>query len=180
MTRLIVTVIIYIVCFVIIVASVFCGIRLYKEVKAEGYVNGSINISNKFSQESFNYSSTSVTFYDVSGTIDEYSFEKDLLKIDDFNGKDKTYQVILNDCVLLNADIKAGSVFSKVCIDFYDVDGQVIHSAEMNVSINFLSDKTQLSLYTKGNASRDFLEQYFADNGIRLRVVEILQQGGNA
>lgn len=179
MTRVIGLIILYVVCFAIIVVSVFCGIQLYKEVKAESYVNGSININNQFSQESFNYSSTSVVFYDVSGTVDEFSFEKDLLKVDDFNGEEKTYQVVLNDCVLLNADIKAGSVFAKVNIDFYDVNGDVINSAEMNLSIKFLSDRTQLYLYTKGNASKQFLEQYFTDNGIRLRVLEIKKQGGS-
>ena len=53
----------YLICFILIVVGVFCGIELYREVKAESYVNGSIDISNKFSQESFNYSSTSVVFY---------------------------------------------------------------------------------------------------------------------
>ena len=48
----------YLICFILIIVGVFCGIELYKEVKAESYVNGSIDISNKFSQESFNYSSS--------------------------------------------------------------------------------------------------------------------------
>ena len=53
----------YLICFVLIVVGTFCGIQLYKEVKAESYINGSIDISNHFSQESFNYISSSVTFY---------------------------------------------------------------------------------------------------------------------
>ena len=70
----------YLLCFVIIVAGVFCGIRLYKEVKAESYINGSIDISNRFSQESFNYSSTSVVFYhDLYDDTQTYTFEKELL-----------------------------------------------------------------------------------------------------
>ena len=56
MKRTIGLVILYILAFALIVAGVFCGIRLYKEVKAESYVNGSIDISNRFSQESFKYS----------------------------------------------------------------------------------------------------------------------------
>ena len=80
----------YIICFILIVVGTFCGIQLYKEVKAESYVNGSIDISNQFSQESFNYSSTSLVFYhDLYDTTDTYSFDKELLKVDDFNGKDK-------------------------------------------------------------------------------------------
>ena len=56
MKKIIGTVLLYLFAFVIIVAGVFCGIELYKEVKAESYINGSIDISNQFSQESFNYS----------------------------------------------------------------------------------------------------------------------------
>ena len=97
-----------------------------------------------------------------------------MLKVDDFNGKNKTYRVTLNDYVLLNCDISAGSVFATVNMDFYDTDGNIINGATMNISIMFLSNKTQLTLTTVGNENASFLEQYFADNGIRLRVVEIL------
>lgn len=165
----------YLICFILVIVGVFCAIGLYKEVKAESYVNGSIDISNKFSQESFNYSSTSVVFYhDLYDETDTYSFEKDLLKVDDFNGKDKQYQVVLNDFVLVNADIKAGSVYSLITMDFYNTDGELINNAEMNLSIKFLSSKTTLTLSATGQENASFFEQYFADNGIRLKVIEIL------
>ena len=90
MKKIIGLVILYLLAFVLIVVGVFCGIRLYKEIKAESYVNGSIDISNRFSQESFNYSSTSVVFYhDLYDDTNTYSFEKDLLKVDDFDGQKK-------------------------------------------------------------------------------------------
>ena len=38
----------YVICFVLILVGAFCGIQLYREVKAESYINGSIDISNKF------------------------------------------------------------------------------------------------------------------------------------
>ena len=44
MKKIIGMVILYLLAFVIIVAAVFCGIRLYKEIKAESYINGSIDI----------------------------------------------------------------------------------------------------------------------------------------
>ena len=165
----------YLICFILIIVGVFCGIELYKEIKAESYVNGSIDISNKFSQESFNYSSSSVTFYhDDYDTTNSYSFQKDLLVVDSFNGKEKTYQVILNDYILFNTEFNPGSIFSNVAIDFYDTEGNVICNADMKISIVFLSNKTQLTLATVGDKNSSFLQQYFTDNGIRLRVVEIL------
>ena len=165
----------YIICFILIVVGVFCGIELYREVKAESYINGSIDISNKFSQESFNYSSTSVVFYhDLYDDTDTYSFEKDLLKVDDFNGVKKQYKVVLNDYVLIGSEINAGSIFSVVNMDFYDTNGNIVCNSTMKISIQFLSNKTQLTLVTIGQESASFLEQYFSDNGIRLRVIEIL------
>ncbi len=175
MKKIIGLVILYVIAFVLIVVGVFCGIRLYKEIKAESYINGSIDISNRFTQESFNYSSTSVVFYhDLYDDTDTYAFEKDLLKVENFDGAKKTYQVVLNDYVLLNTEINAGSVFATVDMDFYDTNGNVINSATMKLSVKFLSNKTQLTLVTTGNENASFLEQYFADNGIRLRVIEIL------
>ena len=165
----------YLLCFIIIVAGVFCGIRLYKEVKAESYINGSIDISNRFSQESFNYSSTSVVFYhDLYDDTQTYTFEKELLKVDDFDGNKKSYQVVLNDYVLLNCEINAGSVFATVDMDFYNTEGKVVNSASMKISVKFLSGNTQLTLATTGKENASFLEQYFKDNGIRLQIIEIL------
>lgn len=169
----------YAICFVLIVVGVFCGIRLVKEVTAESYINGSINIENKFSQESFNYSATSLVFYSDTyneyGAGDIYYFDQDLLKVDDFNGQEKIYQVKLNDFVLISVEINAGSVFANVDMDFYDTDGVLVESASMKISIKFLSNKTQLTIITTGQGSASFLSQYFADNGIRLRVIEIKQ-----
>ncbi len=165
----------YLICFVLIIVGTFCGIQLFKEVKAESYINGSIDISNKFSQESFNYSSTSVTFYhDLYDETDTYTFDKELLKVEDYNGQKKTYQLWLNDFILLDTEFNAGSVYSSVKIDFYDEYGAIVCNSVMEISIKFLSNKSQLTLSTKGEESASFLEQYFSDNGIRLKVVEIL------
>ena len=96
------------------------------------------------------------------------------MKVEDFNGKDKEYNLILNDYILLDAEFNSGSIFSTFLIDFYDTEGAIICNAEMKISIQFLSNKTQLTLTTVGEENSSFLEQYFSDNGIRLRVVEIL------
>ncbi len=167
----------YLICFVLIIVGVICGIQLYKEVKATSYVNGSIDISNRFSQESFRYTSTSAVFYhDLYDDTDTYYFEKDLLKTENFDGAKKTYKVMLNDYVLFNAEIKAGSVFAVVTIDFYDTQGQLLQSADMNVSVKLLNNKTQLTLATVGNANAKFLEQYFSDNGLRLQIIEMKEE----
>lgn len=178
MKKIIGMILLYLAAFVIIVAGVFCGIRLYKEVTAESYINGSIDISNRFTQESFNYSSTSVVFYhDIYDDTNTYTFEKDLLKVENFDGAKNRYQLVLNDYVLLDTQISAGAVFSTLYMDFYDTNGNIVRSAYMDIAIKFLSNKTALSFSTVGNENASFLEQYFADNGIRLKVVELLNGG---
>lgn len=167
----------YVICFVLIIVGAFCGVQLYKEIRAESYVNGSIDISNKFSQESFNYSSTSLVFYhDMYDDTDTYAFEIDLVKTEDFNGKTNTYEVTLNKYILYSVEINAGSIYATVNMDFYDTNGSIVQQADMQISILFLSGKTQLTITTKGNANASFLEQYFADNGIRLQVNQITKE----
>ena len=165
----------YLICFVLVIVGTFCGIQLYKEVKAESYINGSIDISNKFSQENLNYSSTSLVFYhDLYDDTDTYSFEQDLPKVENFNGQKKSYELWLNDFIILDAEFNAGSVYSTVQLDFYNEYGNIIYSSKLNISVKYLSSKTLITLSTKGQESASFLEQYFKDNGIRLKIVEIL------
>ncbi len=165
----------YLICFVLVIVGTFCGIQLYKEVKAESYINGSIDISNKFSQENLNYSSTSLVFYhDLYDDTDTYSFEQDLPKVENFNGQKKSYELWLNDFIILDAEFNAGSVYSTVQLDFYNEYGNILYSSKLNISVKYLSSKTQITLSTKGQESASFLEQYFKDNGIRLKIVEIL------
>ena len=97
----------YLICFVLVIVGAFCGIQLYKEVKAESYINGSIDISNKFSQENLNYSSTSLVFYhDLYDDTDTYVFEQDLPKVENFNGQKKSYELWLNDFIILDAVLR--------------------------------------------------------------------------
>lgn len=164
----------YVICFILILIGAFCGIQLYREIKAESYINGSIDISNKFSQENFNYTSTSLVFYhDLYDDTDTYKFEQDLLKVENFNGQKNKYEVWLNNFILLDTEFNAGSIYSCVKMDFYNEFGEIVCNASMKISIKFLSGKTQLTLSTVGQENASFFEQFFADNGIRLKVLGI-------
>lgn len=160
---------------IFIFTGAFSGYSLYKDMKAESYVVGSIDITSQYSQEEFNYSSSSVVFYnDIYDETDTYSFEKELLKVDDFNGLKNDYELWLNDFILLSTEFNAGSIYSSATIDFYDEYSELLQSSTMNISIKFLSNKTQLTLSTSGSTNAQFLEQYFSDYGIRLKVIKIL------
>jgi len=164
----------YSICGVLLVAGIFCGIDLYKNLTAESYIRGSINIENRFTMESFNYSSTSVIFYnDLYDTTDTWTYSIDLKPVDDFNGQKHQYQLVINDYVIWGTVVNAGSINAEFVMDFYDTNGVMICSAKMDIQIMFYSNKTALSLVVVGSQSASFLEQYFDDNGIRLYVNEI-------
>jgi hypothetical protein len=166
---------VYLICFVLVIAGTFCGIRLYALVTRESYINGSIDIENKFRMESFAYANTSVEFYhDIYDATDTYAYEIDLLRVDGFDGVRNNYQIVLNGYILTDTQITAGIVYAKACWDFYDTDGQIVCSSSLDISVKFLSDKTVLTLATAGGQNASFLTQYFKDNGIRLKVNQIL------
>lgn len=169
---------VYLLCFVLVIAGTFCGIRLYQLVTAESYINGSIDIKNKYSMESFSYANTSVEFYhDIYDESDTYSYEIDLKRVDTFDGIRKQYEVVLNGFVLTDTKISSGSVFSTASIDFYSTNGEIVCSSKLDISVKFLSGKTTLALSTVGGQNASFLTQYFKDNGIRLKIIEKLQGG---
>ena len=165
----------YIFCFLIIIVGFFCGIELYKDIKAESYINGSIDITNVLSQESFSYSSTSLVFYhDLYDETNTWYFENDLVKVNDFNGLENDYKLFLNDYLLLDTTYSAGSVSSVMNLELYDTNGDCKAELEMNISIKFLNDKTTLLITTNGEESAKYLEQYFADNGFKLKIEQVL------
>ena len=166
----------YIICVVLIVLGVFCGCNFYREVTAKSYINGSINITNQFTQESFKYCADGL-FFDLDSyadTPETYVFEANLKPTENFDASKKDYQVKLNKFNLIEAEINPGSVYADVDFDFHGSDGELVQGTKMKMSILFLSDKTQLRFVVIGQESRAFVEKYFSDNGIRLFVNEIL------
>jgi hypothetical protein len=167
---------VYLICLALVVAGAFCGIRLHALMTRESYINGSINIQNQFSTESFSYANTGVEFYrDIYDPTDVYAYEIDLLRVDDFDGLKNKYELVLNGYILTDTQITAGTVFAAAYLDFYDTDGEIVCSSFLNISIKFLSDKTTLTLTTAGGLNASFLTQYFRDNGIRLKMNQILK-----
>lgn len=161
----------YLICGIIILVGIFFGIKLYQKVRAESYINGSIDISNQFSQETLNFSSSVVSFYqDENG----YYYTVDTLVIDDFNGIDNKYQLYLNDYILYDSEYSAGSIISKINLEFYDTDGEIIQSSSMGISIYFLDDRTTITFRTNDLSSATYLEKYFVNNGCKLNLVKIL------
>lgn len=161
----------YILSAVIIFGACVCGVQLYKEITAKSYVNGSIDIQNQFVAESFEYSNDVIVFNKESENL--YVYEVDFIEVKGFNGEEKEYQIKLNNYDLFNADIKAGSIESEVQIDFYDTNGELLNSSNLNIKVEFLSNKTNLKLATDSLEESEYLTQYFQDRGFTLKILEL-------
>jgi butyrate kinase len=145
---------------------------MYQDITAQSYIVGSINITNEFKQESFSYKTESITFY--NDNTDTYSFIKnDLPKVPTFNGIQKQYEVKMNEFVLYDAIVTAGGIVKRINIDFYDIENNLIKSVYFDLSIRFLSNKTELSITTIGAENAQFIEQWILDNWLRIQVNEI-------
>jgi hypothetical protein len=164
---------------VLILSGIYCGIKWYKDAHAESYIVGSINITNKLSQESFSYSAVKnpIQFYhnDYDDT-DTYSFTaENLPKVPDFNGLTNTYEIVLNKYLILDPTINAGGIVFRLPIDFYGIENNLMCSAYMDISIRFLTNRTELSITTQGNENSQFLQQYINDNGFELYINKIIK-----
>lgn len=158
---------------VIIVCGIFSSIGLYKELSKKSFVNGTLDDVNMFSQTEFDYTSTSVAFYDnVNDSTDIRYFENSVLKVDDFNGLTKQYKVTLNEHTLL-AKIEAGYITTSMTMQFYDAHNVLLCEGTLHITIEFLSDKTNLKMYVENGVQAQYFEKYFKDNGIRLKAIEI-------
>lgn len=166
----------YVLGLVIIIGGVFAGMRLQKLLSAESYINGSLNNMNQFVVENFNYSASNINFYDEFPN-DEIppTFEIDMPKVENFNGETLSYKITLNNYYLTETIFSAGAIYSIFYIDFNDTENETLQSCSMQIRIQYLNNRTNLKITTETQDEQAFLEQYFEDNGIRLKVIEVLK-----
>jgi hypothetical protein len=171
----------YPICFVLLLTGVWSSITLWQKIHTASYINGSIDLTNEMFFESFTYDNSlfddAVVFaHDIYDTSNTYLWQSENLPtVADFNGIDKTYQIEINNYRILDATINAGGVIARINIDFYDTENNLLCSAFYDLSVRFLSNRTELEIKTTGQQNANFIEQYFADNGLRLKFKEILQ-----
>ena len=154
----------YVIAVVIITIGAFSGVGLYKDITAESFVVGSLELNQ--SDKVFEYSTTSLVFYEDSS---DYIYSKSLEETFDFNGVKNNYKMYLNDYLVVNTTESAGSIFGIVTIDFYDIDNEIECRAELKINILFYNSKTELKL-TTNSSSYQYLQEYFNNNGFRLVV----------
>ena len=159
----------YVIGAIIIAVGILSTIGLVKELKAESYVNGSIDIPTN-TEQVLNYSATNLTLYDdPNDNLSIYSYSTTLPSTT-FDGNEYRYNVSLNEYQLIDITIGAGYIYAVATMSFYNVNGDLQCEAIINISMLFLSNETQLQISVEGTEQSEYIEQYFNDNGIRLLV----------
>lgn len=164
-------VMLYIFSVIIIIIGGLSGVGLYKDITAKSYVVGSLDYDYLTTQESFIYAKSSIIFYEQENVNNGYYYEDNIERIDDFNGKTHNYLVKLNDYIIKDVTINAGSVYFVVFIDFHDTEDNVVNSSRLDISIKFLNDKTNIKMLTTLK-DVSYLEDYFSNYGFVLKLVE--------
>lgn len=171
--KYIVKVILYILAFLVILSGVVCGIMTYKIITSKSYVNGDLlGFENAFKQENFKYITNALTLYADASKEDYYTYEINLLKVEDFDGLSKSYEVVFNDVEVINAEIGAGVVEFKQSYEFLDVESKVKNITKLNIRLEFLADKTKMIVVAE-TENTAYITQYFNNNQFSLRVNEI-------
>lgn len=170
----------YIICFALMLVGIWSGITLWQKVHSESYIHGSIKVTNDLYLESFAYDNSlfgdAIVFvndiYDITNTYTWTS--ENLPTVPDFNGATNTYQIEINGYRIFDATINAGGVLVRTNIDFYDTENNLLCDGYYDLSIRFLSNRTEVSVKTVGQQNANFIEQYFADNGLRITIKEVI------
>ena len=166
----------YIICSILILLGVFFSFKYYQQFNKSSYENGSIDISNEFELEYFNYYSDDIVFYppDIYDSSNIYRYSNNLAKCPTFNGDEKNYNVLLNGLQLNDCQFSLGSVKTTLYYEFYDIDGSTLTNVQLELCVNFYSDRTELHMSVVGSSNAQYMQQYFYDNGFNLKIVELL------
>lgn len=170
------SIILYTASAILIFAGVICGINLVKEVTSKSYINGESNTGNLNTSESLNYSRSSLVFYDdIYDEQDIHTFTVDLASVN-FDGEKNDYLIEINGYTLQddNIEVQAGTMSAVFYLDFHGTDGELLCEASLDINIKFISNKTTLSLTSDSYDEARYIEQYFSDYGIRLKVLEVI------
>lgn len=162
----------YIVCVLVVVSGILGAIGLHQELEKKSYTNGQITLKNTFDLEDhFNWATNSIAFYhsDYDET-NTFTYTVDLTKVSKFDGDYNNYDVYFNDYQIVNAVITSGAVVFDAPLSVKLTDGTISTTADLNINIQFLTDKTKLTLTTHGKQEASYLERYFNDCGFKVVV----------
>ncbi len=160
----------YIIAIVCILFGGYCTVGLVKDVTAKSYTNGSLELKNMYGQDTFSYKSNSIHFTKEN---DNYICEKNLIRVNNFDGEKNEYNIVFNDYLILNPDITTGSINFDITMEFRVPDGGSSVVGSLHITIKFLSDKTYMKITTDTQVESEYFADYFNNFGFDLSCYEV-------
>lgn len=162
----------YLICIVLIISGIFCGINLVEIWSQKSGVYGSIEsieTQNNYN-EVVKFDLGTISFESDNNVDYSYSYSDGYKE---FDGTSVNYSLLVNDSIVSNVVFESGKIIADVNFNFYGSDGEVDSVANLNIYIEFLSDRTEISITTKNeNNSMAYLMRYVNTNGFTIKVVE--------
>lgn len=163
----------YIICVVLIIVGVFSTFNLVDIFSAKSGEYGKVFVYETpgYDSEFSRFDYGSIDF----DTEDYYQYKNvSTFATQDFDGIKNQYTLYFNDQPLNNVVQTAGRIRGELAIKFYDTDGQVVTTAQVNVVIEYLASATKVTLtINNDNNAVSYLNTYTEINGAILRVVLI-------
>ena len=160
----------YAIAVVILAGGVYSSFGLYDELTSASYVNGSFEYLNQ-NEETFDYSTQALLLTQDDEDSTKYVFSKSLDKVENFDATKNTYVVTFNNYELMNqVTYTAGSVYIEIPLEFMNTDGELVSYFVVYISVRFLSNSTELELWTFGSDAYSYFTQYVSDFGFRLLI----------
>lgn len=160
----------YLICFGLIIASIFAGISLWQTYTAESQVIGYVKHNTVETVEVISVSIDNLVFYETD-TSGVYSFEDELPK-KDFDGTKNNYEIKFNNYPCTINEYKAGYINSTTVLYFYELDGSLGSEVELTISFEFYSTRTLFEITAKSNlAGMSNLNQLIESEGVNIQVV---------
>ncbi|MBQ3214189.1 MAG: hypothetical protein IJB10_04215 [Clostridia bacterium] len=162
----------YLICAVLIVAGIFSFISLQDIWSQSSSVVGTpITIETQNNYElvcKFDYGTVAFETEDYVEYVNTSAFAHY-----EFDGSKNDYNVLVNDNLLSDIKVSAGQIEAKCLINFYSTDGNLTSTADLDITIFFYDDSTQVVIsMTNENDSYAYLSKYMANNGFILKVVK--------
>ncbi|MBQ8207044.1 MAG: hypothetical protein IJZ77_06235 [Bacilli bacterium] len=163
---------VYVICITVILIGILCSMNLYEVFNIASKEYGTavtIETKNEYVE---------VSKFDLGSLImdseDYVNFTfSSIYPAESFDGKNHNYTILFNGNPLSNIDISSGKISGDMTFRFYDLDGEVITSAKIHVSIEYYASGTILTITSVNvNDSMAYLTTYSNINGAVIKVVE--------
>ncbi len=162
----------YIVCFCLIIVGVLCTINIVNTFNVHSSEYGkSFRIEQQQQTELSKFDDVRLTSFETQ----DYSVYKTVTTFahEEFDGRDKNIALTVNEQPATDVTVSSGKVTGVFELNFYNLDGDKITTAQVNIAIEYYASQTVVTITVRNeNDSLAYLNAYVEINGFVLRVLE--------